>query len=118
MAGRAAGKPALGEHAMVGDECMNSADSFLSRSQIYDPVAVLRRNSEVLVVDRVGKKASQHFMIVTPEGEPIWPHEPLGSLSDVAWALRAHEWHLTTPEPVGQNFRLAGSLARRLSERS
>ncbi len=97
---------------------MSSAESFLSQSQVYDPVAVLRRNGEVLVVARVGMKASQRFMILTPQGEPAWPHEPIGSISDVAWALRAHEWHHTTPEPVGQNLRLTKTLARLLSERA
>ena len=97
---------------------MRSAEAFLSRSQVYDPVAVLRRDGEILIVARVGMKASQRFMILTPQGEPTWPHQPLGSLSDVAWALRAHDWHQATPEPAGQNTRAAMTLARLVSERA
>jgi len=97
---------------------MSSAETFLPRSQVYEPVAVLRRGGEILIVARAGMKASQRFMILTPQGEPAWPHEPISSLSDVAWALRAHDWHLTTPEPAGPNLRPARSLARLLSERA
>lgn len=97
---------------------MSGPDVFLRGSQVYDPVALLRREDEILVVARVGMKASQRFMILTPMGEPAWPHEPVGSLSDVAWSLRAHEWHLVKPEPAGQNSRPAMTLARLLTERA
>jgi hypothetical protein len=50
-------------------------------------------------------KASQRFMILTPTGEPAWP-------------LRAHEWHVVTPEPIGQNEWQAKTLARLLTERA
>ena len=97
---------------------MKPTEALLGGSQVYDPVAVLRRDGEVLIVARVGKKASQRFMILTSMGEPAWPHEPLGSLSDVGWSLRAHQWHLVTPDPVGQNMRPARTLARLLAERA
>lgn len=97
---------------------MTSGEAFFHGSQIYDPVALLRRGEEVLYIARVGMKASQRFMILMPTREPAWPHEPLGSLSDVGWALRAHEWHDVTPEPVGPNMRLAKTLARLLIERA
>ena len=87
-------------------------------SQVYHPVVLLPWTGEMLVVARVGMKASHRFMILTPAGQPAWPHEPLGSLSDVSWALRAHQWHDVTPEPVGQNERLAKTLARLLIERA
>ena len=95
-----------------------TTETFLGGSQVYDPVALLRRDGESLIVARVGMKASQRFMIVTPAGQPAWPHEPLGSLSDVAWSLRAHEWHLVMPEPTGPNQRAAKTLARLLTERA
>jgi hypothetical protein len=97
---------------------LTDGEAFFHGSQIYDPVALLRRDDEILYVARVGMKASRQFMILTPTGEPAWPHEPLGSLSDVAWALRAYEWHLVTPEPIGQHERLAKTLARLLTERA
>jgi hypothetical protein len=97
---------------------LTSGEAFFQGSQIYDPVAVLRRGDEILYVARVGMKASQRFMILTPSGEPAWPHEPLGSLSDVGWSLRAHGWHDVAPESVGQNERLAKMLARMLIERA
>ena len=97
---------------------MTDGEAFFHGSQIYDPVAMLRQGDETLYVARVGMKASRQFMILTAMGEPAWPHEPLGSLSDVAWALRAHEWHLVTPEPIGLHERLAKTLARLLSERA
>ena len=87
-------------------------------SQVYDPVALLRREGETLVIARVGMTATRRFMILTPAGEPAWPHEPLGSLSDVGWSLRAHAWHQVTPEPTGQDLRLAKMLARLLTERA
>ena len=93
-------------------------ETFVRESQVYDPVALLRRDAEILIVARVGKKSSQRFMILTPRGEPAWPHEPFGSLSDVGWSLRAHDWHLVAPEPTGQNFRSAKTLARLLAERA
>ena len=67
---------------------------------------------------RVGMKASQRFMVLTPAGDPAWQHEPLGSLSDVAWSLRAHGWHLVQPEPAGENIRPAKTLVRLLAERA
>ena len=97
---------------------MSSAETFLPRSQVYEPVAVLRRGGEILTAARAGMKASQRFMILTPQGEPAWPHQPLGSLSDVGWALRAHDWHQVVPEPAGPNIRPAKTLARLLSERA
>ena len=97
---------------------MSSGEAFFRGSQIYDLVAALRRDNQVLYIARVGMKASRQFLILTPTGEPAWPHEPLGSLSDIAWALRAHEWHLVTPEPVGPNERLSKTLARLLAERA
>jgi hypothetical protein len=97
---------------------LNSSEAFFRASQIYDPLAVLRRDDATLFVARVGMKTSQRFMILTPTGDPAWPHEPLGSLSDIAWALRAHEWHASMPEPVGQNERQAKTLARLLIERA
>jgi hypothetical protein len=97
---------------------LNAVETFLEGSRLYDPVAVLRREDEILVVARVGMKQSQRFMILTPAGEPVWPHEPLGSLSDVGWALRAHEWHLVAPEPAAEDPRPAKTLARLLAERA
>jgi hypothetical protein len=97
---------------------MTSGEAYFQESQVYDPVALLRRDDELLYVARVGMKASKRFMILTADGEPAWPHEPLGSLSDVGWALRAHEWHLITPEPVGENPRPAKTLARLLTGRA
>ena len=97
---------------------MTSGEAFFHESQIYDPIALLRRGDEILYIARVGMKASQRFMILTPTGEPAWPHEPLGSLSDVGWSLRAHEWHVVTPEPMGPNVRPAKTLARLLTERA
>jgi hypothetical protein len=97
---------------------LTNGEAFFHGSQIYEPVALLRRGDEILYVARVGMTASRQFMILTPAGEPAWPHEPLGSLSDIGWSLRAHEWHDVTPESVGQNERLAKSLARLLTERA
>ena len=97
---------------------MTSGAALFQGSQIYDPVALLQWDDEVLYIARVGMKASRQFMILTPTGEPAWPHEPLGSLSDIGWSLRAHEWHDVTPEPIGQNERLARTLARLLTERA
>jgi hypothetical protein len=97
---------------------LSDNEAYLRDSQIYDPVAVLRREGETVLVARVGMKASQRFMILTPAGDPAWPHEPLGSLSDVAWSLRAQHWHLVQPEPAGQNGRPAKTLARLLAERA
>jgi hypothetical protein len=97
---------------------LTSADAFFRGSQIYDPVALLHQGDETLYVARVGRKASRQFMILTATGAPAWPHEPLGSLSDVAWALRAHEWHLVAPEPMGESPQLARTLARLLTERT
>ena len=96
---------------------MTSGEAFFHGSQIYDPVALLRRDDEVLYVARVGMKASRQFMILTPTGEPAWPHEPMGSLSDVGWSLRAHNWHVAATEPVGPSVRPARTLARLLAER-
>jgi hypothetical protein len=97
---------------------LTDGEAFFRGSQIYEPVALLRRGDEILYVARVGMKASRQFMILAPTGDPAWPHEPLGSLSDVAWALRAHEWHAVTPEPIGTHERLAKTLARLLTERA
>jgi len=97
---------------------VNTAEPFLRGSQIYDPVALLRRDGETLIIARVGMKTSQRFMILTPAGQPAWPHEPLGSLSDVGWSLRAHHWHAVTPEPAGSSMAPARTLARLLAERA
>jgi hypothetical protein len=97
---------------------LNAADTFLEGSQVYDPVALLRREGEVLIVACSGMKRSRRFMLLTPNGQPAWPHEPFGSLSDVAWSLRAHEWHLVAPEPAGENASPAKTLARLLAQRA
>jgi len=97
---------------------VNATEPLLRGSQVYDPVALLRRERETLIIARVGMKATRRFMILTPAGEPAWPHEPLGSLSDVGWSLRAHASHQVTPEPAGQNVRPAKTLARLLTERA
>ena len=60
---------------------MTSAGPFFRGSRIYEPVALLRREDEILIVARVGMPKSQRFMIFTPAELPAWPHEPLGSLS-------------------------------------
>jgi hypothetical protein len=96
---------------------LNEGRTFLAGSQLYEPVALLRRDGESLIVARVGSKSSKRLMILTPEGAPAWPHEPLGSLSDAAWSLRAHEWHLIAPEPLGPSPHAARRLARLLRER-
>lgn len=93
-------------------------EAFFHGSQIYDPIALLRQGDEALYVARVGMKASQRFMILLPSGELAWPHEPLGSLSDIGWSLRAHNWHIATTEPVGSAARPARTLARLLTERA
>ncbi len=92
-----------------------TAETFLERSAIYDPVAVLRRESETLVIARVGMKTSRRFMILTPEGRPAWPHEAFGSLSDVGWSLQANQWHLAPLETAGSDPRPAKMLARLLA---
>jgi hypothetical protein len=102
----------------TGNRDLTNSEAFFQGSRIYEPVAVLRRGDEILCVARVGMKASRQFMILTPTGDSAWPHEPLGSLSDVAWALRAHEWHDVSPEAVGENGRPAKTLARLLIERA
>ena len=85
---------------------------------IYDPVALLRRGDETIVVARVGRTGSRLFMILTPHGAPAWPHEPFGSLSDVGWSLRAQGWHEVTPEASGASPAPARTLARLLAERA
>ena len=97
---------------------MTKGDAFFQGSQIYEPVTLLRRSAEILYVARVGMKASRQFMILTPTGEPAWPHEPPSSLSDIGWALRAHEWHDVMLEHGGPNGRLTKTLARLLIERA
>ena len=96
---------------------MSEGQALLAGSRLYEPVALLRRNGETLIIARVGMKSSKRLMILTPEGAPAWPHEPLASLSDAAWALRAHQWHLVTPEPAGSNPSAARTLAKLLKER-
>lgn len=95
-----------------------SGDRFFQASSIYEPVALLRRGEDVVYVARVGMKASKRLMVLTPSGEPAWLHEPFASLSDVAWSLRAHQWHLVTPESVGPDPRPARTLTRLLTERT
>jgi hypothetical protein len=97
---------------------VSEREAYFSGSQLYDPVAVLRRETEIVIVARVGMKASQRFMILTPAAEPAWAHQPLGSLSDVAWSLVAHGWHQAAPEPAGQNARAAKTLERLLRQRA
>ena len=97
---------------------MNATEPLLRGSQVYDPVALLRREGEMLIIARVGMKTTRCFMILTAAGQPAWPHEPLSSLSDVGWSLRAHAWHQVTPEPAGRNVRPAKTLARLLTERA
>ena len=97
---------------------MSDQHTFFGGSQLYEPVALLRREGETLIVARVGSRSSKRLMILTPNSQPAWPHEPLGSLSDVAWSLRAHEWHLIAPEPAGQNRRAARTLSKLLRERT
>ncbi len=97
---------------------MSDADVFLRGSQLYEPLAVMRRDLEIVIVARVGMKASRRFVILTPEAEPAWPHEPLNSLSDVAWALQAHGWQSVVPQAAGPGDRSARSLARLLAERA
>lgn len=97
---------------------MTGDGSVFRESQIYNPIAVLRRDDEVLYVAQVGMKTSRQFMILNETSEPAWPHEPLGSLSDVAWALRAHRWDANTLEPVGSHERQAKMLTRLLTERA
>jgi hypothetical protein len=94
---------------------MTAAETFLQQSPIYDPVAVLRREGEVLIVARVGVKASRRFMILTPAAQPAWPHEAFSRLSDVGWSLQANQWHRVSPEPTGPNPQPAKMLARLLS---
>lgn len=69
---------------------MTNSEAFFHGSQIYEPVALLRREDEILYVARVGMKASRQFMILTPTGEAAWPHEPLGSRSDIGWSRFVH----------------------------
>jgi hypothetical protein len=97
---------------------LTDGGAFFQGSQIYEPVAMLQQGNEILYVARVGMKASRQFMILTTTGEPAWPHEPLGSLSDVGWALRAHAWHGVPPEPAGHDVQPAKTLARLLAERA
>jgi len=97
---------------------LSDTHDFLRGSQLYEPLAVLRRESEIVIVARVGMKASRRFVILTPGAELAWPHEPLSSISDVAWALRAHRWHDVIPEAAGQNDRSARRLARLLADRA
>lgn len=91
---------------------------FFRGSQIYEPVVRLRLGDNVLYVSRVGMKTSKRMMILTPSGEPAWPHEPFASLSDTAWSLRAHQWHQATSEAVGSDPGPARTLSRLLAERA
>lgn len=96
-----------------------TADEPLFRgSQVYEAVARLRIGEELLYVARVGMAASKRLLILTPAGEPAWPHEPFASLSDVAWSLRAHQWHTALVEEVGSNAGPARTLTRLLAERA
>lgn len=97
---------------------MNPSPPLLAGSQIYHPVAVLRREDEVIIVARIGMRNSQRFMVLDSSGRPAWAHEPLASLSDVAWTLVAHRWHDVTPEAVGDSPRPAKTLARLMAERA
>jgi hypothetical protein len=93
-------------------------ESIRKASQVYDPIVIARAQDETLIVARVGMKNAKRFMILTAAGKPAWKHEPLSSLSDVGWALRAHGWHTASMEPVGDNLRPAKTLARLLKERA
>jgi hypothetical protein len=93
-------------------------DAIRRVSQVYDPIVVLRDHGEMVLVVRVGMKNTNRFMILSATGEPAWTHEPLGSLSDVGWALRAHGWHTASIEPVGDNQGPARTLARLMKERA
>jgi hypothetical protein len=97
---------------------VNPDGSIARVSQIYDPIARLRGEDEVLIIASVGMKASRRYMILSPSGEPAWPHEPFGSLSDVCWSLCAHGWQHVTPEPIGPRAQTAKTLARLLAERA
>lgn len=96
---------------------MSADEPFFRGSQIYEPVARLRLGEDLLYVARVGMEASKRLMVLAPSGEPAWPHEPFASLSDVAWSLRAHQWHPATVDAVG-NAGPARTLARLLAERA
>lgn len=97
---------------------MSAATPLFGGSQTYQPVAVLRRGDESIIVARLGMRASQRFMVIEPSGRPAWPHEPFGSLSDVGWTLVAHRWHDVVPEPAGDSPRTAKTLARLMAERA
>jgi hypothetical protein len=97
---------------------LTSADAFFRASQVYDPVALLREDEDTVYIACVGRKESRQFRILTPTGEPAWPHEPIGSLSDVAWVLRAYAWHLGAPEPMGESVQQARTSTLLLSERA
>jgi len=113
----AAARPRHGDFGEASDR-VSERETYFSGSHLYDPVAVLRRDAEILIVARVGMRASQRFMILTPAAEPAWAHQPLGSLSDVAWSLLAHGWHRAAAEPAGQNARAAKTLERLMRERA
>ncbi len=93
-------------------------DTFFEGSRLYDLIAVLRQGAETLIVVWVGVNASKCFMIVTPAGASAWPHKPMASLSDAAWALRPHGWHQAAIEPTGQSPTPAKTLSRLLRERA
>jgi len=80
---------------------------------VYDPVATLQQDDEVLYVARVGMNASRQFMILTAEARL---HGRVNRfLSDVAWSARAHRWHLAEPELAGEDARPARTLVRLLT---
>ncbi len=87
-------------------------------SQANEAVARLRLGEDLLYVARVGMEASKRLMILAPSGEPAWPHEPFTSLSDVAWSLRAHQWHTALVDGVGSSAGPARTLTRLLAERT
>src|SRR5215204_5898056 len=108
----------VGEH--FGEEMMQAdpaPDALVQASRNYDPVAVIRGPEGILVVVQVGMRNSKRFMVLNEDAQPAWNHEPLNSLSDVAWALLAHQWHTAAVEGTGTNQSGAKTLARLLKKR-
>ena len=62
-------------------------------------------------------RTSKRFMVLDEDAQPAWNHEPFNSLSDVAWALLAHQRHASAIEGTASNQSAAKTLARLLNER-
>ena len=90
----------------------------LRDSQVYEPVLLLRQGDRDPVRRSRGHEGITAVHDPHAHGRTGLAARPLSSLSDVAWALRAHEWHSVTPEPVEQHERLAKTLARLLAARA